>query len=123
MIVFLESMSKCSKPLLFNLVDIDEWDILKFEKESLVIAMLRGTDKEESHCVTVFENWIFDANFDYALPLSKDSLDARCSSINKKVGFDKVVYALKCKNYIHARDCKGPIKVGSKKKRKRKTKP
>ena len=34
------------------------------------------------HCVTVFGKWVFDSNFPFALPLTKDNFDYCCNNGN-----------------------------------------
>ena len=36
------------------------------------------------HCITVFGKWIFDGNFPFALPLTKDNSDYCCINDNEK---------------------------------------
>ena len=36
------------------------------------------------HCVTVFGKWIFDSNFTFALPPTKENLDYCCINDNEK---------------------------------------
>ena len=35
---------------------------------------------KDDHCVTLYGKWLFDSNFDYALPLTKECLDLCCSN-------------------------------------------
>ena len=36
------------------------------------------------HCATVVVKWVFDSNFPFALPLTKDNFDYRCNNDNEK---------------------------------------
>ncbi len=51
------------------------WDI-----GCLHLTTLLGEDGKDDHCVAVTETWIFDSNFEHALPRSRASLDMCCSS-------------------------------------------
>ena len=63
----------------------------------LVVASLRGSDGKEEHCVTIFDKWVFDSNFEYALPLSRESLDICCSSEDTNDKFVSVAEARLCR--------------------------
>ena len=80
----------------FNILKTSEWDILNPGKNQLVVASLKGSDAKEDHCVMVFDNWIFDSNFDFALPLSKESLDLCCSSDDTHETFVSIREARLC---------------------------
>jgi hypothetical protein len=46
----------------------------------LYLTRLRGSDGKDDHCVAIFDNWIFDSNFKFALPRTRESFDLCCSS-------------------------------------------
>jgi hypothetical protein len=50
------------------------------EKNNLCIVVLRSADGATNHAVATVNEWIFDANEDYAMPLSQDSLNECCCS-------------------------------------------
>ena len=47
----------------------------------LQLVCILGSDGKQDHCVAFTHEWIFDANFDRALPRSITSLNMCCSSI------------------------------------------
>ena len=96
---FIETLKHNSHPLYFQYLNHKRWNILENEENNLVIALLRGSNTKEDHCVTLYGKWIFDSNFSNALPLTKESLDLCCSSDDSKEFFVKVVQALLCTNY------------------------
>ena len=61
--------------------------------QDLVIVTLRGSDGKEDHCVTLYGPYIFDSNFDHALPLTKEALDLCCSSDESQDTFESFVEA------------------------------
>ena len=77
---FSVTVQDCNKHSYFTILKVSQYDILKSGKNQLVVALLKGSDGKEDHCVTVFDNWVFDSNFDWALPFSKEALDHCCSS-------------------------------------------
>ena len=51
------------------------------------------TSMNESHCVTFCGRWIFDSNYDHALPLESQWLDFVCSMVNDSA-FGNNMYSL-----------------------------
>jgi hypothetical protein len=49
--------------------------------KNLHLVTLLGSDGKEDHCVALTREWIFDPNFDRALPRSTTSLNRCCSSV------------------------------------------
>ena len=43
------------------------------------MCLLLYTAHRTDHCITVCGKWIFDSNFEFALPLTKASLNYICS--------------------------------------------
>ena len=78
----------------------------------MVVALLRGSNYSENHCVIIYGQWIFDSNLPKALPLSKENLDLCVSSDGEQVLFEKVKEAYICTSYMNW--------IGSKKKKKKK---
>ena len=72
------------------------YNILDPVDNQLVVASLRGSDGKEEHCVTIFDKWVFDSNFEYALPLCRESLDLCCSSEETNDQFVSVGEARLC---------------------------
>ena len=99
--------------LRFKKIDVRNYDILKNGENDLVLASLKGSDGKDDHCVTVYGSWLFDSNFDYALPLTKEALDLCCSAENTQDKFVSVNEARICQ---YAMDIK---KKKSKKKNKK----
>ena len=65
---------------------IQEWntytttyDILKNHSNSPTVCLLLDTAHQTDHCITVCGKWIFDSNLEFALPLTKASLNYICS--------------------------------------------
>ena len=73
---------------------LKSWDVLVDSKEYLMCLVgLQGSDGKTDHAVAVAGNWIFDSNFEHALPLSKQSLDLCCSDGETKCSFVKITRA------------------------------
>jgi hypothetical protein len=64
------------------------FDLLSVPKDCLVMACIKGQDGKEDHCVCVYNEWIFDSNFDKAIVLSDEGLGICCSSVNETTRFD-----------------------------------
>jgi hypothetical protein len=64
------------------------YDLLEGRMNCLILASIRGTDGKEDHCVTIYNGWIFDSNFNNALTLTKQSLDLCCSTMETKCNYD-----------------------------------
>ena len=58
----------------------DYFDILVNDKGLFTICQLCGSDSNSNHSVAITNEWIFDSNYKYALPLSKENLDKCCKS-------------------------------------------
>ena len=56
---------------------------------------LLGTDGGVGHAITIVGDWIFDATLERALPLTRESLDACCSSDHGRVAFRSVKRAVR----------------------------
>ena len=102
--------------LRFKKIDVRNYDILKNGENDLVLASLKGSDGKDDHCVTVYGSWLFDSNFDYALPLTKEALDLCCSAENTQDKFVSVNEARICQ---YAMDIKKKKHKKKNKKRKR----
>ena len=62
-------------------------------KYYMVLAGLLSDDSKTDHAVAIAGNWIFDSNFKFALPLSKESLDLCCSDESRSnhfIGFTRI---------------------------------
>ena len=65
---------------------IQEWnkftttyDILQNHSKYPTVCLLLDTAHRTDHCITVCGKWIFDSNLEFALPLTKASLNYICS--------------------------------------------
>jgi len=61
--------------------------ITSTQKYQLCALGLKGLDGKTDHAICVVGKWIFDSNFEKALPLTKQSLNICCSSADKKTKF------------------------------------
>ena len=77
------------------------------------MALLKGSNFSEDHCVTIYGQRIFDSSLPKALPLSK-ILDLCVPSDGEQVLFEKVEEAYICTHYMNW--------IGNKKKKKKKKK-
>jgi len=62
-----------------------KFDVLTDISSDVTLCQLIDSIYDGTHCVTVCDKWIFDANMPYALPLTKESLDqcvTMCSKSN-----------------------------------------
>lgn len=70
------------------------WNVLEDSKEYLMCLVgLISDDSKTDHAVAISGNWIFDSNLEYAIPLTKESLDLCCSDDshqNEYVGVTRV---------------------------------
>ena len=112
-------MQECDTHLSFRKLKVNEWDILQPVSNQLVVASVRGSDGKEDHCVTIYDKWLFDSNFDFALPLIRESLDLCCSAEDTKETFQSVGKARVCK-YEDILDLKTKNHGRKKKKKKKK---
>ena len=90
---------------------------------NLVLVTMGGSNGKEDHCVTLCGKWLFDSNFEYALPLCQEALDLCCSTDDMEAKFEKVVDARVC-NYLNVTEKLAEVakKVSEKNKRKRQKK-
>jgi hypothetical protein len=53
------------------------------------MACIKGKNGKEDHYICVYNEWIFDSNFEKALVLSVEALGVYCSSfLNEKASFN-----------------------------------
>jgi hypothetical protein len=80
---------------------LSKWDIIQ-DSQNYVMCLIgvQSSDHKTDHAISIVGKWIFDSNFETALPLSKESLDLCCSSDSKKCTFEGVtrVSVLKAMN-------------------------
>ena len=84
---FQEKLLTYSKKLKVQERKLNLDNILQEEINCPIITCLKGLDYKENHAVAIYKNWIYDGNFDTAQPLSKESLDECCSTMDKKCSF------------------------------------
>lgn len=69
-------------------------DVLNDRTMWPTLCILKGDDNSTNHAVTIVENFVFDSNNTYALPLDKSTLDWCCSGDSQtKVKFVSVPFA------------------------------
>ena len=84
---------------------IQEWntftttyDILQNHSNCPTMCLLLDTTHRTDHCITVCCKWIFDSDLEFALPLTKSSLNYICSGNDTDeiifVGFLHVIRAV-----------------------------
>jgi hypothetical protein len=58
------------------------WNMLQdCPKYALCLLGVRSIDGKTDHCICIVKNWIFDSNFEKALPLTTDSLNLCASGV------------------------------------------
>jgi hypothetical protein len=65
---------------MFNLLDKDL-------EHTIAVAVIRASDGQCSHAITVHDGLIFDGNEDFAIPLTQANLDYICSTKEQKATF------------------------------------
>ena len=67
------------------------FDILKESRNYLLcIVGLRSSDGKTDHAICVVNDWIFDSNYEKALPLNEKSLNICCSSDDRNSTFVEI---------------------------------
>src|SRR5688500_3974368 len=103
--------------LYFEKLKVSAWNILDVVPNQLVVASVVGSDGKEERCVTVYDKWVFDSNFDFALTLPKESLDLCCSAEDTEDTFVSVKEARLCQIAEVLATKKKPKAQSSRKKR------
>jgi hypothetical protein len=68
-----------------------KWNALTSPNDYLMCVLgIRSSDGKTDHAICIADGWIFDSNFEKALPLSKESLDLCSSSNERKTDFVEV---------------------------------
>ena len=94
---FSGAVKECDKHFNFSKLKVSTYDILDPKENQLVVASLRGSDGKEEHCVTIYDKWVFDSNFNFALPWTREALDLCCSSEEATDSFVSVNEARLCR--------------------------
>ena len=79
----------------FTMAKNKKMDYLGDNIKGMYLARLHGSDGMEDHCVIITKQWIFDSNFDNALPRSYHSLNLCCSSDGNQcecMGFPQIAH-------------------------------
>ena len=58
----------------------------------MCVVGVRSEDGKADHAITIVNQWIFDANLEKALPLTKASLDVCCSTDDRNSQYVGVVH-------------------------------
>ena len=89
-------------PKLWNQrVEKEKSSISDLKKDSLYTASLQWSDRQVDHAVIIYDGWIFDSNFEHALPFKKQSLDLCCSTDEVPESFVRFV---QLNTYPHFQD-------------------
>jgi hypothetical protein len=113
---FLVSLNKM---LRLESVDYSVLPIESIDYDIPIITCQRASDGQEDHTVTIYKKWIFDGNFQYALPLSKTSLDICCSSDEQKCSYESMLHTYIFPYFKDYMESLGPNKRQAKKIKKR----
>ena len=72
------------------------YDILKNHSNDPTVCLLLDTTNQTNNCITIFGKWIFDSNLEFALPLTKASLNYICSgNDNDEITFVGGLHAIR----------------------------
>ena len=61
----------------------------KEPKDSILWGLFNVGVGITSHMIAIYDNWIFDSNYNYALPRNRESLNICCDIYNIGNKFDK----------------------------------
>jgi hypothetical protein len=76
-----------------------KWNALNSPNDFLMCVLgIRSSDGKTDHAICIADGWIFDSNFEKALPLSKESLDLCSSSNERKTDFVEVTRGILLKS-------------------------
>jgi hypothetical protein len=74
------------------------YNLLQRKTNCLTLACIRGGHGKEDHCISIYNEWIFDSNFEYALLLTKPALDLCCLSSQTTTNYDGCANVVTFKN-------------------------
>ena len=77
-------------------------NVLSDRSHHLTTVQLLGEDGGVGHAITIVDEWIFDATLPFALPLTRASLDACCSSQQGLVAYRCVERAVRYRRTVAA---------------------
>ena len=69
-------------------LDPDKFDVVN-ERKGMYLVSLIGSDRNNDHCVALYDDLIFDSNEDFALKRNINNLNYCCSSIETSSKFVK----------------------------------
>jgi hypothetical protein len=73
-----------------------EFDIFRNVSNYPTVCALIDSSHGTGHCITVCNKWIFDSNFEWAFPLTQESLDYICKSEDDQgIKFGGVSHAIR----------------------------
>ena len=61
----------------------------KDNQDTIAVVTLCGSDNKEDHVVTIAGKWIYDGNFDRALPRTEESLNWCCGSLAHRTTYKR----------------------------------
>ena len=80
---------------------VSTWDILQDSQNYVVCLVgLQSSDHKTDHAISISGKWIFDSNFEHALPLNRESLNLCCSSDCRKSVFIGITRACMLKGLV-----------------------
>ena len=63
---------------------LTKWDVLIDSQQYVMCVVgLQSSNHKTDHAVSIAGKWVFDSNFEYALPLTRESLDLCCSMFSE----------------------------------------
>ena len=83
------------KPTFYTPKRLKNFDILSDWSPHPTVCKLKDSQGGVSHCITVWNSWIFDSNYQQALPICKEALDWCCGE-KKEITFVRVLDAIRC---------------------------
>ena len=81
-----KQFQKIRKTANHEFLKISNFDVIN-DKEGLYVVTLVGNDKNNDHCVAIWDNFIFDSNEQYALIRNRNNLNRCCSTQENRVVF------------------------------------
>ena len=66
-------------------------DLLGPLEDGMYLARIKGSNGKDDHCVVITQKWIFDSNFEHALPRTRSSFNLCCSSDSVSCNYEGIV--------------------------------
>ena len=70
-------------------------DLDEFDKSAIYSVIIDATDGHQSHCMAIYDGWIFDSNKNMALPLCQALLDYICCEGEQEAKFEGFLFGYK----------------------------